>query len=272
MSLHADVSVPAQDRRRLERLACYILRSPICLERLEAQPDGRLSYKLKTRWRDGTTHILMERHELLERLAPLIPPPRAHQIRYYGILAPCASGRDRVVPGAKETATAASVAKNANRETPCALDLTRTCRLPNAEMGRGREITPPEGDPRGASGRGSGTSQEAQADSTSGSTQQAVIPRPARPVRRRCLPWADLLKRVFGVEALRCKCGHSMHLIAAITEPTVAKRILGCMGLPPRAPPLAPARTSGLASTTLLEEAEAAGFDQSPPDDWALGA
>ena len=73
MSLHADVSVPARDRRRLERLACYILRSPICLDRLESQPDGRLSYKLKVRWRDGTTHILMERHELLERLAPLIP-------------------------------------------------------------------------------------------------------------------------------------------------------------------------------------------------------
>ena len=96
MSLHADVSVPARDRRRLERLARYILRQPICLDRLEAQPDGRLSYKLKTQWRDGTIHILMERHELLERLAPLIPPPRAHQVRYFGILAPCASGRDTV--------------------------------------------------------------------------------------------------------------------------------------------------------------------------------
>ena len=40
----------------------------------------------------------MERHELLERLAPLIPPPRAHQVRYHGVLAPCASGQDRVVP------------------------------------------------------------------------------------------------------------------------------------------------------------------------------
>jgi hypothetical protein len=40
----------------------------------------------------------MKRHELLERLAPLIPPPRAHQVRYHGVLAPCASGRDRVVP------------------------------------------------------------------------------------------------------------------------------------------------------------------------------
>jgi hypothetical protein len=61
--------------------------------------DGRLAYRLKTPWRDGTTHVVMERRELLERLAPLIPPPRAHQVRYHGILAPCASGRDRIVPG-----------------------------------------------------------------------------------------------------------------------------------------------------------------------------
>ena len=65
-----------------------------------------------------------------------------------------------------------------------------------------------------------------------------------------------------------------MRVIAAITEPTVAKRILECMSLPPRAPPLQPARTSGFVSDPWLEEteAEAAGFDQSPPDDWALGA
>jgi hypothetical protein len=112
MSLHADVAVPARDRRRLERLARYILRSPICLDRLEAQPGGRLSYKLKIPWRDGTTHILMGRHELLERLAPLIPPPRAHQVRYFGILAPSASGRDRVVPGARQAAAAASASSS----------------------------------------------------------------------------------------------------------------------------------------------------------------
>jgi len=70
MSLHADVNVPARDRRRLERLCRYIVRPPLALDRLEALPDGHLAYRLKTRWRDGTTHIVMERRELLERLAP----------------------------------------------------------------------------------------------------------------------------------------------------------------------------------------------------------
>jgi hypothetical protein len=34
----------------------------------------------------------------------------------------------------------------------------------------------------------------------------------------------------------------------------------------------APAGSSGFASGPWLEEIEAAGFDQSPPDDWDLGA
>ncbi len=79
MSLHADVAVPARDRNRLERLCRYVARLPLALDRLEASPDSRLAYRLKTRWRDGTTHVLMERQELLERLAPTrklsLPPP-----------------------------------------------------------------------------------------------------------------------------------------------------------------------------------------------------
>ncbi len=70
MTLHADVAVPARDRRRLERLCRYVARPPLAVERLEERPDGRLALRLKTRWRDGTTHMLMERHELLERLVP----------------------------------------------------------------------------------------------------------------------------------------------------------------------------------------------------------
>ena len=113
MSLHAGVAVPARDRRRLERLCRYVARPPLARERLEERLDGRLALKLKTRWRDGTTHIVMERSELVERLVPLIPPPRAHQVRYHGVLAPNASMRDRIVPQptwqAQQTATSLNV-------------------------------------------------------------------------------------------------------------------------------------------------------------------
>jgi Putative transposase len=77
MSLHAAVCVPARDRHRLERLCRYVARPPLANERLEEREDGPLLLRLKTRWRDGTTHIAIERSELIDRLVPLIPPPRA---------------------------------------------------------------------------------------------------------------------------------------------------------------------------------------------------
>ena len=51
--------------------------------------------------------------------------------------------------------------------------------------------------------------------------------------------WAALLQRVFEIDALRCpRCGRAMRLIAAIEDPDVARRILECLKLPARAPPL----------------------------------
>jgi len=120
MSLHADVAVPARDRRRLERLCRYAARPPLASERLEERPDGSLTLKLKTRWRDGTTHILMERSELIERLVPLIPPPRAHQVRYHGVLAPSASMRDRIVPQPIAHATEGESAESVPGSRPSA--------------------------------------------------------------------------------------------------------------------------------------------------------
>jgi hypothetical protein len=61
------------------------------------QRGRRESYRLKHRWSDGTTHFLFEPIELIERIAALIPPPRAHRVRYHGELAPAARRRARVV-------------------------------------------------------------------------------------------------------------------------------------------------------------------------------
>ena len=63
-----------------------------------------------------------------------------------------------------------------------------------------------------------------------------------------------------------------MRVLAAVTEPTVAQRILMCMELPPRAPPLVPASSPDPAADFWLEEPAAADFDQTPPDDWGSGA
>jgi len=85
VSLHANVAVPARDRRRLERLCRYAARPPLATERLSRMDDGRLLYRLKRRWRDGTTHMVFEPLELLEKLAALVPPPRFHLVRYHGL-------------------------------------------------------------------------------------------------------------------------------------------------------------------------------------------
>jgi hypothetical protein len=61
-------------------------------------PDGRLLYRLKRRWRDGTTHMIFEPVDLVAKLAALVPPPRFNLVRYHGILAPSAAFRHLVVP------------------------------------------------------------------------------------------------------------------------------------------------------------------------------
>ena len=71
-SLHANVTVHAEDRPRLERLARYCTRPPNALERLETLDDGQLLHRFKRACRDGTTHIVMDPLELLEKLSALV--------------------------------------------------------------------------------------------------------------------------------------------------------------------------------------------------------
>ena len=79
----------------------------------------------------------------------------------------------------------------------------------------------------------------------------AEVPEPFKPEpssrlgpghRARRILWAALLQRVFKIDALRCpRCGSTIRLIAAIEDPMVARKILECLKLPARSPPLAPA-------------------------------
>lgn len=57
-------------------------------ERLALTSSGQVRYALKTPYRDGTTHLVLEPLELLARLAALVPPPRMHLTRYHGVFAP----------------------------------------------------------------------------------------------------------------------------------------------------------------------------------------
>jgi hypothetical protein len=80
-SLHAGVRVEAHDRKRLEQLCRYITRPALSDERIQLNADGQVELKLKTPWRDGTTHLMMSPLEFMQRLAALVPRPRLHPIR-----------------------------------------------------------------------------------------------------------------------------------------------------------------------------------------------
>ena len=54
---------------------------------------------------------------------------------------------------------------------------------------------------------------------------------PRLPTRSRNYTWAELMKRVFLIDVLRCPCGGSRRLIAAITATDTIARILRCLGL-----------------------------------------
>ena len=95
--VHAGVRVSADDRKGLERLCRYLMRPPFSRERLTLQDDGNIQLRLKRPWSDGTTHMVFEPLDFLAKLAALVPPPRAHLVRYSGVFAPNAKLRPLVV-------------------------------------------------------------------------------------------------------------------------------------------------------------------------------
>lgn len=95
--LHANLRVSGEDRARLEQLCRYLLRPPVAQDRLQRTGDGRVLLELKSEWADGTTHLLLEPLELLEKLAALTPRPRINHVLYHGLLAPHSRWRARAV-------------------------------------------------------------------------------------------------------------------------------------------------------------------------------
>ncbi|MFT5471548.1 MAG: hypothetical protein ACI8UO_006683 [Verrucomicrobiales bacterium] len=87
---------------------------------------------------------------------------------------------------------------------------------------------------------------------------------------------------MFELDALRCPvCAGKMRVLATITQPDVARRILKCLSLPPQAPPLAPAtlwveQPRELPGTDALDLSAPGGkesscdFDQTAPEEWDI--
>ena len=109
-SLHAGVGVQAEQRDKLERLARYVSRPPVSVERLDLTAQGQVRYRLKTPYRDGTTHIVLEPVNFIARLAALVPPPRVHLTRFHGVLAAHAALRAAITPAGRGAGARGQVA------------------------------------------------------------------------------------------------------------------------------------------------------------------
>jgi hypothetical protein len=205
--LHAGTRIYEHDREGLQPLCRYAVRPPFALHRLSAGPEGRLVYRMK-RPRGGSLFLLLTPDELLSRIATLVPPPRSHAPRYHGLFAPNAKHRGRVVP---------SPAPPAQPSDPCHPPAPPSPASKNRPPSSSQpfQLTPPVSGP------------------------------PGRPAPRYRVPWSELLRKVFAIDVLECpRCGGRLELIAIISEPGVAKRILDHLGLASQAPPLARARAA----------------------------
>ncbi|RMH18936.1 MAG: hypothetical protein D6701_05575 [Gemmatimonadetes bacterium] len=99
-SLHCGVRIHENDRQGLEHLLGYGGRGPLATSRLTQAADGRYAYSMRRPLPDGRTTLVLTGHELMGRLAALIPPPRVNMVRYHGVFAPKAKLRPFVVPEA----------------------------------------------------------------------------------------------------------------------------------------------------------------------------
>ena len=66
-SLHAGVRCATDDRQGLAQLCRYITCPAIANERLSVNRAGQIVLKLKTAWRDGTSHHVMAPMEFMQR-------------------------------------------------------------------------------------------------------------------------------------------------------------------------------------------------------------
>ena len=82
-SLHANVYCAPNQRDKLEKLCRYVARPAVAESRLKLKNNGDILLKLKKPYSDGTSHLVFSPTEFLEKLAALVPPPRAHLTRFH---------------------------------------------------------------------------------------------------------------------------------------------------------------------------------------------
>ena len=187
-SVDAGVRIEAADRAGLERLLRYCARPPFAMDRLK-QRGADLVYRcgkghsepLQSDKYSG--ELLLTPLELINRIAQLVPPPRTHRHRYYGVLAPNSPLRGAVTAMAQDAAVV---------------------------------VTPEVGSPVAEEvNADAGTACTAIACGDAGSTTPPAPPAKPKPRPSAHYLWAALMARIYEVFPLICpNCGGQMRIIA----------------------------------------------------------
>jgi hypothetical protein len=98
-----------------------------------------------------------------------------------------------------------------------------------------RRLIIPQGEPHPPTHPGCEVAMEAE------KTERARSKR-KRPLHARNYPWAQLMTRVFSIDVLACpRCGARMRILCAVNPPDAIRKILACLGLSSRNPPISSA-------------------------------
>ena len=188
-SVNAGVCIQAQDRAGLERLLRYCARPPFALERLRQRGAELVYHCPKPQSGGKQADLVLSPLELIERIAALVPPPRTHRHRYYGVLAP---------------------------NSPLRAVVTAMAQAVPAQTAVGQTGTAQGGTSKGAPG------QVLPGNALGGAVAAQIAQAPATEPPRRFPAhylWAVLIARIYEVFPLVCPlCGGNMRLIAFITE------------------------------------------------------
>ena len=242
--LHAGVTVANGHRTFLERLCRYGARPAFALERLSPRPDGTFAYRMKYPLR-GKTHRILTPMELMARLAGIVPPPRYPLVRFAGVLAPASKWRALVVP-THPPHRRCCAAHERERQQRRSADTAAAATSATATSDRTATetaddvIVPPK------------ASLPALSDASVLATR-AALPSPASTR----IPWADLLRHGFEFDALACRCGGRMRIVAAVTDPSEVERLLRHLG-----------ERTGAPRLTRVHQPVPIELDELPPDDW----
>ena len=243
-SVNAGVRIQAQDRAGLERLLRYCARPPFALERLRQRGAELVYHCPKPQSGGKQADLVLSPLALIERIAALVPPPRTHRHRYYGVLAPNAPLRAVVTAMAQSGPAQVAVG--------------------------GQSGTREGGTGEGASG--SVLPGNALGGGVVAKIVQAPAPEPPRRFPAHYL-WAVLIARIYEVFPLVCPlCGGNMRILAFVTEGVQIRRILEHIGVDAQAPPIAPARGPPLWDECDAQGADGAGQGAPIDPDWGESA